>query len=230
MGFEHGMESVQESAHDGDQGLRFGFAAPQKVLTEGPQVRFTPPCGGSRYYFDVPGASSWSSTNTGVFTLNNTNLKGLLTGVGGGSATANSQGPTECAAWYLLGNVCQCSSQTHPLGTTPCSVMDFTIVPGSFQALCDGQREVVVYKSSFNCSGSCSAVPPPASYCSATSSSGIDIQVGYPVYSVDPVGQLNCQVNFFTTSGGTITPTLTVTYSGTLVTQTKSRQTPISCP
>ena len=128
------------------------------------------------------------------------------------------------------GGACQCSNWVAAFGNTPCSVMDFTIVPGSFQALCDGQREVVVYKSSFNCSGSCSAVLPPASYCSATSSSRMDIQVGYPVYSVDPVGQLNCQVNFFTTSGGTITPTLPVTYSGTLLTQTKSRQTPISCP
>ncbi|MBZ5668825.1 MAG: hypothetical protein LAO04_03750 [Acidobacteriia bacterium] len=194
------------------------------------QVWYSPACGGTYYYFDMTTSLGWSSTNTSVFTLNNSSPKGLLTGVGVGSAFANAQGTTACRAWYMMGAVCQCSSWVTIVGNTPCSVVDFTIVPGSFQALCDGQREVAVYTSAFNCSGSCSAVPPPASYCSATKSSGIDIQVGYPVYWVDPAGQLKCQVNFFTTSGGTITPTLTVTYSGTVLTQTKSRQTPISCP
>jgi hypothetical protein len=39
MGFEHGMESVQEFAHDGDQGLHFEFALREQMLIEGAQVR-----------------------------------------------------------------------------------------------------------------------------------------------------------------------------------------------
>ena len=39
MGFEHGMEGVQEFAHDGDQGLHFEFALGQQMLIEGAQVR-----------------------------------------------------------------------------------------------------------------------------------------------------------------------------------------------
>ena len=36
--FEHGMEGVQEFAHDGDQGLHFEFAFGEQVLIEGSQV------------------------------------------------------------------------------------------------------------------------------------------------------------------------------------------------
>ena len=39
MGFEHGVESVQEFAHDGDQGLHFEFALGEQMLIEGAQVR-----------------------------------------------------------------------------------------------------------------------------------------------------------------------------------------------
>jgi hypothetical protein len=34
MGFEHGVESVQEFAHDGDQGLHFEFAFGEQVLIQ----------------------------------------------------------------------------------------------------------------------------------------------------------------------------------------------------
>ena len=37
--FEHAEDSVEELAHDGDQGLHFGFAARQEVGIEGAQVR-----------------------------------------------------------------------------------------------------------------------------------------------------------------------------------------------
>src|SRR5208337_1449230 len=39
MGFEHGVESMQEFAHDGDQGLHFEFALGEQMLVEGAQVR-----------------------------------------------------------------------------------------------------------------------------------------------------------------------------------------------
>ena len=39
MSFEHGMESMQEFAHDGDQGLHFEFAVGEQMLIEGAQVR-----------------------------------------------------------------------------------------------------------------------------------------------------------------------------------------------
>ena len=39
MGFEHGVESVHEFAHDGDQGLHFEFALGEQMLIEGAQVR-----------------------------------------------------------------------------------------------------------------------------------------------------------------------------------------------
>jgi hypothetical protein len=96
------------------------------------QVWFTPACGGSAYYSDMTTGSSWSSTNTSVFTLNNTSPKGLLTSVGVGSAFANTQGPTECHAWYMMGGVCQCSNWTAAVGNTPCNVdsLVFSITSG----------------------------------------------------------------------------------------------------
>jgi hypothetical protein len=36
--FEHAEDGVQEFTHGGDQGLEFGFAAPQQVLVESAQV------------------------------------------------------------------------------------------------------------------------------------------------------------------------------------------------
>jgi hypothetical protein len=36
--FEHAEEGVQEFAHDGDEGLHFGFAAGDKVKVESAQV------------------------------------------------------------------------------------------------------------------------------------------------------------------------------------------------
>jgi hypothetical protein len=39
MGFEHGVESVQEFAHNGDQGLHFEFTLGEQMLIEGAQVR-----------------------------------------------------------------------------------------------------------------------------------------------------------------------------------------------
>ena len=83
---------------------------------------FIPACGGSQYYYNMTGSSSWSSTNTSVFTLNNTAPIGLLKAVGVGSALASAQGPTECNAWYMMGGVCQCSSNTQTGGSTSCSV------------------------------------------------------------------------------------------------------------
>jgi hypothetical protein len=41
MGFEHGMESMQEFAHDGDQGLHFEFALSEQMLIEGARVTHT---------------------------------------------------------------------------------------------------------------------------------------------------------------------------------------------
>jgi len=84
---------------------------------------FIPACGGSQYYYNMTGSSSWSSTNTSVFTLNNTAPIGLLKAVGVGSALASAQGPTECSAWYMMGGVCQCSSNTQASGSASCSVV-----------------------------------------------------------------------------------------------------------
>jgi len=91
------------------------------------QVWYSPACGGAYYYFDMTTSLGWSSTNTNVFTLNNSNLKGLLTGIGGGAATALAQGTTACQAWYMMGAVCQCSSWVPIVGNTPCSVQNPTI-------------------------------------------------------------------------------------------------------
>jgi hypothetical protein len=38
MSFEHGVEGVQEFAHDGDEGLHFDFALGEQMLIEGAQV------------------------------------------------------------------------------------------------------------------------------------------------------------------------------------------------
>jgi hypothetical protein len=86
------------------------------------EAAFIPPCGGSQYLYNITTSTAWSSTNTGVFTLNNVSPKGLMTGVGAGLANANSQGPTECYAWYMMGTVCQCSNSAPAYGTTSCSV------------------------------------------------------------------------------------------------------------
>ena len=37
--FEDGEDGVQEFAHDGDEGLHFGFATRQETLIEAAQVR-----------------------------------------------------------------------------------------------------------------------------------------------------------------------------------------------
>jgi len=50
MGFEHGMESVQEFAHDGDQGLHFEFALSEQML-----IRRRPSAG-----------SCWTATKAGM--------------------------------------------------------------------------------------------------------------------------------------------------------------------
>ena len=39
--FEHAEDGVQEFAHGGDQGLEFGFTAPQQVVVESAQVGLT---------------------------------------------------------------------------------------------------------------------------------------------------------------------------------------------
>jgi hypothetical protein len=39
MGFEHAMESVQEFAHDGDQGLHLELAGREQMLVESAEVR-----------------------------------------------------------------------------------------------------------------------------------------------------------------------------------------------
>ena len=177
-------------------------------------------------YAPPAASASWSSYSPSIASIQSA---GQVKGVSGGTATiaAAYTGDT----WRYNGSVC-IGSPVNGGASGSTNVYDFSIVPGSSDALCDGQIENVIYTSSFNCvpSGSCYASPPPASYCSATSSSGIEIQVGYPVYNVNAAGQLTCQVNFFTTSGGTITPTLTVKYGGTTQTQSKSLETPISCP
>jgi hypothetical protein len=119
---------------------------------------------------DFTSSSSWSSNNTAVATVGAST--GLVTGVSPGSAEIYFQFPSLV---MYSGELCTGGAPipcpiAAPIVESSGSVMDFTIVPGSFQALCDGQKEVVVYVSSFNCepSGSCSAVAPPESYCSAT--------------------------------------------------------------
>ena len=91
------------------------------------QVWYSPTCGGTYYYFDMTTSLGWSSTDTSVFTLNNSNPKGLLTGIGGGAATALAQGTTACQAWYMMGAVCQCSSWVTIVGNTPCPVDNATM-------------------------------------------------------------------------------------------------------
>jgi hypothetical protein len=125
------------------------------------------------------------------------------------------------------------------VGAADAIVCDFDIKPTSVSALCDGQVEVVTYTSNFSGgsgSGSCYASSTGSS-CSATASGNVDIQTGYPRATVNGAGQLQCQVNFFagpklpgSSDAGTITPTLTVKYGGTTNTQTKSLETPVSCP
>jgi len=85
-------------------------------------VWYSPACGGAYYYFDMTTSLGWSSTNTSVFTLNNSSPKGLLTGVGVGSAFANAQGTTACRAWYMMGGYCNCSNYTQASGGASCSV------------------------------------------------------------------------------------------------------------
>jgi hypothetical protein len=85
---------------------------------------FAPPCGGSAYYYDITAVMAWSSSNTGVFTLNNTNHKGLLTAMGVGSALAKAQnGPGECGEWDVYGGACICGFYTQATGSASCSVV-----------------------------------------------------------------------------------------------------------
>jgi hypothetical protein len=86
------------------------------------QAAFIPACGGSQYFYNITVSTSWSSTNTGVLTVNNVSPKGLMTGVGAGTASALAQGPTECRAWYMMGGVCQCSQSGSANGGTSCGV------------------------------------------------------------------------------------------------------------
>ncbi len=168
------------------------------------------------------GRQATSSPSDGDYTRADVNLPFLSTDTG--TYTVVSLSWAFCPVlgrWFWNGVQSQASA----------TVCDFDIVPGSFQALCDESENVVIYTSRLSGGSSCYASPPPASYCSATSNYPyVDIKRGYPVYTVDSGGQLKCQVDFFTTSGGTITPTLTVKYGGSIQSQTKTLQTNISCP
>ena len=108
------------------------------------QVWYSPACGGTYYYFDMTTSLGWSSTNTSVFTLNNSSPKGLLTGVGVGSATAIAQGTTACQAWYMMGAVCQCSSWVTIVGNTPCSVIGLSQSPSSFNMSTGDSKNITV--------------------------------------------------------------------------------------
>jgi len=89
---------------------------------QGAQAQFQVECSQSTYYKDLATASSWSSSNTAVFTLNNTAPVGLLKAVGGGTATASSQGQSECSSWYELGGSCECGSWVPASGSAACAV------------------------------------------------------------------------------------------------------------
>jgi hypothetical protein len=81
---------------------------------------FVSPCGMGKYYSNITDASSWSSSNTYVFTLSST---GLLTAVGGGSANAIVQGPQECASWYVYDqSMCLCGAEVQAYGSAACPV------------------------------------------------------------------------------------------------------------
>src|SRR5215470_17432653 len=64
---------------------------------QGAQAQLQVECSQSAYPVDETYASSWSSSNPAVFTLNSTTA--LLTALGGGTACASSQGPSECQQW-----------------------------------------------------------------------------------------------------------------------------------
>jgi hypothetical protein len=87
------------------------------------EMYMSPPCGGSGYYYDVTDSLTWSSSNTGVFTLSNARLAGLLTGVGPGTATVfGLNGHYECTYWAGTGGYCYCYSYEEVSHSTTCSV------------------------------------------------------------------------------------------------------------
>ena len=78
------------------------------------QVWYSPACGGTYYYFDMTTSLGWSSTNTSVFTVNDTSRRGLLTALRVGSAFPNTQGPgdqgrSHGSAAVRIGSRCQVS-------------------------------------------------------------------------------------------------------------------------
>ncbi|HEY6292297.1 MAG TPA: hypothetical protein VI455_12170, partial [Terriglobia bacterium] len=97
------------------------------------QEWFNNECGGGNYYQDVTDGSTWSSTNTSVFTVSNSS-PGLLTAVGAGTASAmgSPNSGQECGVWMLVGYACQCSSYYSANGSGPCSVISLSQSPSSF--------------------------------------------------------------------------------------------------
>jgi hypothetical protein len=88
---------------------------------QGAQAQFQVECSQSTYYQDETDVSSWSSTNPAVFTLNSTTA--LLTAVGGGTADASSQGPSECSQWQSLSpGSCTCNNYVSADGGAGCGV------------------------------------------------------------------------------------------------------------
>jgi len=82
---------------------------------------FQPYCNGTDYYQDVTDDSSWSSSNSSIFTINSS---ALITGVGSGTANAQA-GPSpgnECTSWRLVGYSCDCESNGPASGSGPCAV------------------------------------------------------------------------------------------------------------
>ena len=195
------------------------------------QVWYSPPCGGTYYYFDMTSSLGWSSTNTNVFTLNNSNPKGLLTGIGGGSATALAQGTTACQAWYMMGAVCQCSSWVPIVGNTPCSVLSIvytsnqaTNIAGTTQSAIVGQQialtalyslpsGVTVSSQSWSVGGTIVGgyTPTPTSYSSGATTAATLNQQSTTFYWASPGSSI--KVTFTLNLSNGQSPKATVTFN-----------------
>jgi Bacterial Ig-like domain (group 2) len=186
---------------------------------------------GSLWYCGINVVCAWSSSNTAVATVNSA---GTVTGQAAGSVSITAQFPPMV---MYTGQICSTTGQptcpqASPAPAATGTVCDFSIRPGSFSALCDGQIEVVDY-TAVNSSSSCTACQNGSS-CSATKTGNVDIS--RTTFTIDATGQGKCEVEFFAGppqqdgNAGTITPSFTIAFCGTEYSKSRSLSTEIGCP
>ncbi len=160
-------------------------------------------------------------------------------GTGGGGFPPGNGGPCSTiagAGGVISPDVMGCPNPSPGGGAPGRGKCDFEIRPGSIGALCDGQVEVARFFSHMLVTGNATCeAESGTSYCTVSEGGDVTIDNQTPAEDyVDAAGQLVCQVDFFTTKGGSINMQMKVTWANTPINAaghylSKSANVPVQC-